>query len=1231
MIDVSRFALVIGSQCDTQLPLRFLPDLAEELYDVMTDPHLGACDSALGDARGLLLDPTCDEVVEALYQAFTFANDASSQNGSSMLFVAFLGHGMANDDDFFFLAKDATGEGTLRGDVYLSQHLKDLLRRSANLNGLIVWLDTCQSGVAAKESVVKWGKVGLGKDVRRYEVLTAADDRPAYGGDFSRALITTLGEGVPTAGETLDANDLRGSVQDLPRQQPQRVTVDGGGWSFEGDSGLWLSKNVALRSLEDDAAGTIAIARASELTNFLQPTPTLDNVVAMAKEHRCVALTGPRGAGKSTTAAALAKPASSNGHVPNDFVHAIAFGRHDTQGPIVASALAGQLRETIDGFGRAVNQFDEGLDAAEREGQPALDRRVLGPLALMNRRQPVRLVIDSFDELPRETQDTLRTSISAVINRDGDDNLPDIRFVLTARPGATLPSGAISIELGEARDDAIDAYFRQRRIDETNLSTLVDLAAGNWLHAKLIADLAARPGFAPGYLSTGLTPILTRLYDSELHAAGAGDPDRWETMLRPVLGVCAAAGVGPVLPLPICKAAAVHFGLPEQMSGSAVRDALGRLSGLTVRSRPGQAGERVGVFHGSLINEYLSREDVTEYSIDLREAHEAIVCAIDELAPAEEHDPEKPLHRYAMVAEPDHIWSSGNYAGVVDSLVNRPLNRAIDERERWDHWATLLEDKLGAEHEATVTAQENLARWTGEAGDYEGARAKLMEVLPVRARISKPASQKTLDTEGRLAYFTAKVGRLVEARDRYQTLLDMYIRNFDLSTLETWMNYARFTGEAGDPARARDELEMLVSMSRAVCGDEHPRTIAISENLARFTGEAGDFAGARDRYRAVLPLREMLSGPSDPDTLTTRSNLAYFTGEAGDPATAREQLRAVLPLRRDIGVRHPDTLTTWANLARFVGEAGDPRAAVTELRDLVKVRRDISGPGHPDTLTTLEICERFTAQLADPDAARATLTRILPLREEISGNDHPDTLATRTNIACFAGMAAEPAGTYEQVDPQGTNTDQVVPEYRETGPSDRGPTHTAKGSVGFWRKRTSTPEHPDTLTIRAPLAHMSALARNQALGNSERDRTDTEALEHVVSSLQELWDKRIDVSGERHPDTLTTWENFAYFLGIGRSASEATEELAAALVERADVSGNDHPDTLTTRGNLAYFTGVAGDHEAARAMLAELLSDRERVSGKHHPDTLAARRSLTYWTQIAAGHETAVADPADAG
>jgi hypothetical protein len=96
-----RRILVIGSQCEALRDLKFLPQVAEELYAVMTDPKRGACVSAT-DSSGLLLDPTVEAVKDAIRSAYLHAAE-----DEATLFVAYISHGEGADDDFYLMPRDA--------------------------------------------------------------------------------------------------------------------------------------------------------------------------------------------------------------------------------------------------------------------------------------------------------------------------------------------------------------------------------------------------------------------------------------------------------------------------------------------------------------------------------------------------------------------------------------------------------------------------------------------------------------------------------------------------------------------------------------------------------------------------------------------------------------------------------------------------------------------------------------------------------------------------------------------------------------------------------------------------------------------------------------------------------------------------------------------------------------------------------------------------------------------
>ncbi len=96
------------------------------------------------------------------------------------------------------------------------------------------------------------------------------------------------------------------------------------------------------------------------------------------------------------------------------------------------------------------------------------------------------------------------------------------------------------------------------------------------------------------------------------------------------------------------------------------------------------------------------------------------------------------------------------------------------------------------------------------------------------------------------------------------------------------------------------------------------------------------------------------------------------------------------------------------------------------------------------------------------------------------------------------------------------------------------------------------------------------------------------------------------VLGEKHPNTLTSLNNYAYVLQARNRAAEALSYFERVLQLRAEVLGEKHPDTLVSLGNYASALVTLG-------RLAEALPHSERalklstdLLGEKHPDTVIA-------------------------
>jgi hypothetical protein len=301
-----------------------------------------------------------------------------------------------------------------------------------------------------------------------------------------------------------------------------------------------------------------------------------------------------------------------------------------------------------------------------------------------------------------------------------------------------------------------------------------------------------------------------------------------------------------------------------------------------------------------------------------------------------------------------YLGSSGSYPAARDLFGLIAGAHAEDEA-------------FGPEHQDTLAARINLARWTGETGDAAGARDLLAVLLPVVERVLGPEHPDALT-----------------ARD----------------------NLARWTGNAGDAAGARDQYAALLPVRERVSGPEHPDTLNARANLAYYIGEAGDAVGARDQFAALLPVRERVLGPEHPDTLTGRENLAYWTGRAGDVVGARDQYAALLPVSEGVlGPEHPRTMTTRAILAYYTGEAGDAVGARDQFAALLPIRERVLGPDHLGTLITRGNLASWTGEVGDAVEARDQFVALLPVLERVAGAEHPETQTARGNLAYWTKRA----------------------------------------------------------------------------------------------------------------------------------------------------------------------------------------------------------------------------------
>jgi hypothetical protein len=974
-----RNLLVISSQCESLPLLPFLPGVATKLYEAMIDPERGACQPAL-DPSGLVIDPTVAEAKTAIRTAF---ERAANDGDEATLLLAFIGHGewVQNDDDFYLLPIDAKLPPADDTALHLVNHVKGL-RRQHETDGLVVLVDTCYSGTGAVAAAEVWPSMSLGEF--RFEFLAATADRLAFDGCFSKNLTQWVQTGMSSGLRDLRCEEVRIALGGrCPNQRPQHVY-------YLSDPGLFLAHNVAPQVVANPVAGTPAADNAERLTAWFQPTRDLERVVEFSERHPLVAVVGDAGAGKSAIAAALIRPEVAPGIVPPRFAQAVVFASESSTPTQVAMDLSRQLGRSILRFTELARAFEQATSEEDWDGLDALHRQVVGPLTL-HEGDPVRIVIDAIDQLPDDGSAAVQSALPGLADAE-------IRVVLTARTDAWVPERAEQLRLHAAGDAVVGTYLEGRGAGGDVVREISALALGNWLVVSLLAGLVSAAGFD----AAGLSASWGSIYDGALSSMGADNFETWEYQYRPILTVLAAAGTGPILPMPLLRSASEKLDGPSRIGS--VRDTLVRLRQLVVRGRPGTGDEQVGLFHETL-EDYLSAGGV-RYVIDVRQGHGAIREAIDELAPMTRHDPADPLHRYAAQMEPEHRWAIGDYPGVISSLDERESVIPAENLRRWRSWEKRFATKIGEAHPETLKARANIASWTGQAGDARAALRLFQKLLPDQERVLGADHPDTLRTRAYVASWTGQAGddrAALRLSGRLLPDLERVLGADHHITLSTRGNVASWTGQAGDARAALRLFQKLQPDQERVLGPDHPDTLTMRNNIALWTGRIGDAPAALRLFQQLLPDQERVLGADHPGTLRTRSNIAGLTGETGDAPAGLRLFQQLLPDReRVLGPDHPDTLITRNNIAYWTGRTGDARAALRLFRKLLADKERVLGADHPSTLTTQGNVALWTFRTGDASAALRLFQELLPDLERVLGPDHPDTLTTRAWIAALS-------------------------------------------------------------------------------------------------------------------------------------------------------------------------------------------------------------------------------------
>ncbi|KAM0539953.1 hypothetical protein ACHAO7_011667 [Fusarium culmorum] len=138
-------------------------------------------------------------------------------------------------------------------------------------------------------------------------------------------------------------------------------------------------------------------------------------------------------------------------------------------------------------------------------------------------------------------------------------------------------------------------------------------------------------------------------------------------------------------------------------------------------------------------------------------------------------------------------------------------------------------------------------------------------------------------------------------------------------------------------------------------------------------------------------------------------------------------------------------------------------------------------------------------------------------------------------------------------------------------------------------------EHPDTIS---------------AMSNLAITLSDQGKLDEAASMMKEVLEKRRRILGDAHPDTITAMSNLAITLSDQGKLDEAATMRKEVLEKRRRILGDEHPDTISAMSNLAVTLSDQGKLDEAASMRKEVLEKRRRILGDEHPDTISAMSNL---------------------
>ena len=519
--------------------------------------------------------------------------------------------------------------------------------------------------------------------------------------------------------------------------------------------------------------------------------------------------------------------------------------------------------------------------------------------------------------------------------------------------------------------------------------------------------------------------------------------------------------------------------------------------------------------------------------------------------------------------------------------------------ERLKRAVGLFESSVGAGHESTLAALEQLANAHFAIGDAEAGEAALGEVLERRRRLRGSAKAGVLPVAMSLAKARAWSGGAAIAIGP----LKHAIADHERARLEKALvppalrQLAELQHGIGDDEAARQSLDRALTMDKAALGDAHATVIIDRLEILRLDAASEGVDAIASAVDPLVVRLQQLAGLADPHAAAGMRAAAHIWLAAQQFGRAAELYRLALETdKRLVGEDHADVAADDAGLGRCLVGNGDAVAALPLFEHARALSTRIRGPRHADTQAVVAAVGDCAAKAGDRTVAEKHLQSLLDAGMPWRSDDDEALLCSLVE-----GVAAlqERAGDRDLA--METRFSLVALRQRQFGEDHArvadvmvrlaNARHAAGAfadAVALYELAVAVmealhgPDHPEVAAILAPLA-----VSYRALGANEQ-------AEAVLARGLAIWEASV---GLDHPVTIASVKPLA-LVRLALKKDEAALPLMQRLLAAYDADPATPPvDRVKLLKKLAQIHEARGDSEVARGYL-ERVVEIEAAVGK---------------------------------